>query len=270
MNPVALVQNIRSSLAVCPSWRSRFSRLLWLYSNKWFVQAFSHTAYYSISFRYALPIGDLDILVRSNEGSDAFIFSEVFDHRYYDFALPTLPKTILDLGANIGLTAIFFARKYPEAELACVEPIPSNVKLLQSNLELNKVRANVFPSAIAVTDGTLQMELDVKDYGHKVAGILYGRALTGQLLEVEAMSVSTLLQKLNWQEIGLLKVDIEGYEAILLQENCEWLSCVNAICIECHEGYGESNLQALAERWGFSLPQQLPGGWLLIREEAKH
>jgi hypothetical protein len=107
----------------------------------------------------------------------------------------------------------------------------------------------------------------LKDYGHKVAGIQYGKALTGQLLEVEGISIPTLMQKLNWQEIGLLKIDIEGYEAILLQANCEWLSRVNAICIECHEGYGESQLQALAKQWEFSLPQQLPGTWLLIRRK---
>jgi FkbM family methyltransferase len=266
MNPIALARNIHHSFQVCPSWTDRMNRLLWLYSDKRFVKVISPKEHRQISFYYAPPIDNIQVIVRNNQGSDAFIFGEVFDHRYYDFPLPYSPKTILDLGANIGLTAIFFARKFPDAEIACVEPMPANVELLQKNLELNEAKANIFPAAIAVEDGSIQMEIGVLDYGHKVAGIAYGTALTGHTLEVEAISVPTLLKKLNWERISLLKVDIEGYEGVLLKENCEWLTRVDAMCIECHEGFGESDLQTLAERWGFAPPQPLPGTWLLTRK----
>jgi len=140
------------------------------------------------------------------------------------------------------------------------------VELLQKNLDLNKVKAKVFPAAIAVEDGHIQMDLAPLDYGHKVAGISSGKALKGQTLGVEAVSMPTLLKKLGWERIGLLKVDIEGYETILLKERCEWLTCVDAMCIECHEGYDESDLCVLAERWGFAPPQRLPGTWLLTHK----
>jgi len=106
MNPVALLHNIHYSLRVCPSWSARLNRLLWLYSNKRFVKPWS-TANRQISFRYAPPVNSVEVFVRDNKGSDAFIFSEVFDHRYYDFPLPFQPATVLDLGANAGFTAIF-------------------------------------------------------------------------------------------------------------------------------------------------------------------
>jgi FkbM family methyltransferase len=266
MNPIALVRNIDYTLQICPTWADRLNRLLWLYSDKQLVKAISPKRHRQISFCYALPVGNFQMTVRDNQGSDAFIFGEVFDHRYYDFPLPSSPKTILDLGANAGFTAIFLARKFPEAELACVEPMPDNIQLLRKNLESNKVEATVFPAAIAVEDGSIQMEIGTLDYGHKVAGITYGTALTGHTLEVEAISVPTLLKKLNWERISLLKVDIEGYEGVLLKENCEWLTRVDAMCIECHEGFGESDLQTLAERWGFAPPQPLPGTWLLTRK----
>jgi len=265
MNPIALVRNIHYSLQVCPTWIDWLNRLIWLYSDKWFVKAISRKGNRQISFCYAPPIGNISVIVRDNQGSDAFIFGEVFDHCYYDFPLPSSPKTILDLGANAGFTAIFFNRKFPYAELACVEPMPDNVQLLQNNLELNEVEASVFPAAIAVEDGCIQMEIAALDYGHKVADMTYGKALTGCTLEVEAMSVPALLKKLGWKRIGLLKVDIEGYEGILLKEHCEWLTLVDAMCVECHEGYSQSDLLALAEQWGFAPPQQLPGTWLLVR-----
>jgi FkbM family methyltransferase len=265
MNPIALVRNIHHSFQVCPTWTDRLNRLLWLYSDKRFVKVISPKQHRQISFRYAPPVGNVQVMVRDNQGSDAFILGEVFDHRYYDFSLPYSPKSIMDLGANIGLTSLFLHRKFPNAEIACIEPIPANLELLQKNLELNEVKANIFPAAIAIEDGSIQMEIGTLDYGHKIAGIAYGRALTGCTIEVEAISVPTLLKKLNWERINLLKVDIEGYEGILLRENCEWLNFVDAMCIECHEGYGESELYALAKNWGFNSPQQLTGIWVLTR-----
>ncbi|MBE9250757.1 FkbM family methyltransferase [Dolichospermum sp. LEGE 00240] len=266
MNPIALLNNINQSLKVCSTWSDAWSRLIWLYSNKPFVKPLS-TGRHQINFQYAPPINSIKVEVRDNNGSDAFIFGEVFDHQYYNLPLQFQPKTILDLGANAGFTAIFFARQYPSAEIVCVEPMPENVDLLQKNLHLNNIQSRVFPSAIAVTDGFLEMELDANDYGHKVAGIEYGKKLTGKTIQVEALSIPTLLQKLGWNRISLLKIDIEGYEAVLLKDNCDWLSLVDAICIECHEGYGEADLQYLAKSWGFSSPQLLPGTWLLLRVE---
>ncbi|ARV61247.1 hypothetical protein BZZ01_23880 [Nostocales cyanobacterium HT-58-2] len=265
MNPVALFRNIRHSLQICPSWYDRWRFLLWLYCDKRFLKPWTK-ANHQISFCYTSPVNNIEVVVRSNKGSDAFIFSEVFDHHYYDFLLPSQPQTILDLGANVGFTAIFFARKYPLAEIACVEPVSNNLDILQKNFELNAIKAKVFPAAIAVEDGPIQMQLAPHDYGHKVAGISYGEVFSGQTVDVEAVSIPTLLKELGWKRIGLLKVDIEGYEAILLKERCEWLSSIDAICIECHEGYDELDLFVLAQRWGFAPPQQLPGTWLLVRK----
>lgn len=213
-----------------------------------------------------MPVKEIQVVVRDNNGSDAFIISEVFEHRYYDFPLPFLPTTVLDLGANAGFTSLFFARKYRLAEIACVEPVPSNVELLRENLELNKIKASIFPVAVAVEDGFIKMQMAEKDYGHKVAGISYGKDIMGQTIKVQTLSVPTIMKRLGWERINLLKVDIEGYEGVLLKENCEWLASVDAMCIECHEGYGEPDLQLVAERYGFTPPQQLPGTSLLIRE----
>lgn len=69
--------------------------------------------------------------------------------------------------------------------------LSKSVDLLQKNLDLNNIQSRVFPSAIAVTDGFLEMELDAKDYGHKVAGIEYGKKLTGKTIQVEALSIPT-------------------------------------------------------------------------------
>jgi hypothetical protein len=49
--------------------------------------------------------------------------------------------------------------------------------------------------------------------------------------EVNALSIPTVLEQLGLDRIGLLKVDIKGYEGILLRPRC----------VEC-QGYGDQNL----------------------------
>src|ERR1700744_2780350 len=70
---------------------------------------------WTIGFRHPPPIGAIRLLLRDNVGSDLFVYSEVFKHEYYRLPLPHAPETILDLGANIGLSLVYFARSFPAA-----------------------------------------------------------------------------------------------------------------------------------------------------------
>lgn len=265
MNPRALFRNYVRSGQICSSSLDRIKYLRWLYGGKASPEKLPKAT--TIHFRLAAPVEEITLEVRPNGGSDAFIFSEVFQHRYYDFDLTSAPITVLDLGANIGLTAVFLGRKYPAAQIACVEPMPGNLSLLRTNLERNRVAARVFANAISAEDRPLFMQVADQDYGHKVAtGTSDGQSTGGKTLRVEGISVPTLMANLGWERIGLLKVDIEGYENVLLRERCDWLQRVDAMCIECHEGYGEDDLRKLAEQFGFLKPETLAGTILLRRD----
>jgi FkbM family methyltransferase len=257
---------------VARSWRQKmrlqdfFLRLMWIYgarrgsANRGIG---ARRREWTIGFRYPRPIGNVRLRVRANDGADAFIHSEVFEHEYYALPLATPPATILDLGANVGMTAVYFSRVFPDAALACVEPVPDNLRLLKKNLELNGVEAAVFAAAVDVADGRTVMELDLRDYGHRISPAPT-RGEAGRI-EVAAVSVPTLRQQLGWDRIGLLKIDIEGHEAALLSDGCDWLACVDALCIECHGEYGETDLDRLAHRFGFGPPRTAGGIWLMTR-----
>jgi FkbM family methyltransferase len=249
MNPVALVKNIRHSLTICPTWSDRLMWLRWMYGKD--------DAVLNVRLQYSPPIGKLDVMVRRNRGADAFIFGEVFEHRYYDFDLPCEPKTILDLGGNVGFSAIYFGRKYAQASLACVEPVPENFALLRQNISLNRIVAKLFEAAIAVEQGQLTMDLCDRDYGHQVSGI--GPSNGRRRIDVRAVTVPIIMEEMGWDHIDLLKIDIEGYERELLTERSEWLDNVKAIAVECHEGFELADLNKVADRHGFRRPVQLPG-----------
>lgn len=259
-----LKRNIRTSWRYRGALGSFFARLFFVYSAR--LPRFIRRSEWIISFRYPQPIGALRLFLRTNDGADGFIHGEVFEHNYYHFELPCAPTTILDLGSNIGMTAIYFHRCFPNAELACVEPIPGNLKALRENLRLNAVEATIVSCAINPIDGPLLMEVAQKDYGHRVAKI--DRTSGQQYIEVTAVSVPTLLHMLKWNRIGLLKIDIEGHEKILLSENAGWLELVDSICIECHEDFTSNDLRSLTEPFGFLPPERLPGIWLLRRSNG--
>jgi len=254
---------------ISASWRHRggllafFARLILIYSNR--LPKFIRRSEWVIAFHYPEPIGSLRLVLRTNKGSDGFIHGEVFEHNYYHFELPSAPNTILDLGANIGMTAIYFHRCFPKAQLACVEPMPGNLRILRENLRLNMVKATIVSGAAHPSDGRVVMEVAPKDYGHRVAK---PSGTSGEYIEVPAVSVPTILKNLKWDRIGLLKIDIEGHERVLLSQNASWLAMVDSICIECHNDFSSNDLRSLTERFGFLPPEELRGIWVLRRSNG--
>ena len=260
MDPVWLVRNVARAWRRSVAAKDFARHLTWAYGQGLGLGGRE----FNIAFRYPTPVGDIRLRLRSNRGADAFIHGEVFEHQYYRLPLKAVPTTILDLGANIGLTALYFARQFPCAAIACVEPIPGNLLLLEQNLRMNAVDAKVFGAAIDSEDGRVVMELNANDYGHRVAGSSEAKE---NLLDVPAISIPTLLENLGWDRIGLMKVDIEGHEKILFAGDCNWLDRVDAICIEWHGERLEAKqeLTALAHQFGFTEPKLLSDIWFMDR-----
>ncbi len=257
------LQKLRENAAV--AWSGRASaadfarRMAWLYGDK--NPATLEPREWTIRFRYPDPIGHLRLHLRANNGADAFVHSEVFECQYYRLPLRSVPATILDLGANIGLSAIYFARFYPQSRIACVEPVPENLKLLIRNLRDNAVETDVIAAAIDAKDGVVAIERGAADYGHRIAAAPVS-------LEVASVSVPSILRRLGWDRIGLLKIDIEGHESVLLSQACEWLADVDALCVEYHHDFAEAELGRLARQFGFLPPSRLPGEiWFLTRPD---
>ncbi len=261
MNPLWLARNLARSWANRSSVSDFARRMAWIYSAK--LPRFARRHHWDIAFRYPAPIGEIRLRVRDNSGADAFIHSEVFEQEAYKFEQVTSPSTILDLGANAGYSTIYFSRTYPAAAVACVEPIHANVAVLSKNLEMNEVRASVFEAAVDSMDGQLSMELASLDYGHRV--LPPSSSASSESIQVVSISVPSLLKTLGWERIGLLKVDIEGHERIVLTQNNEWLHRVDALCVEWHDELGERVLHELALRFGFSGPKIRCGVWILTR-----
>ncbi|MEW5848655.1 MAG: FkbM family methyltransferase [Myxococcota bacterium] len=138
---------------------------------------------------------------------------------------------IYDVGANVGLAALYLHVWHPTSKLVCVEPLPSNVALLCENLQRNGVNAEVLPCAVAPDDG--EVTLHVPQDSHAMASTQPLHGWTTRQVTVPARSFSSVLSA---DRFGL-KLDAEGAEH-LLTKSPEVLRGARWVVGELHVGEG--------------------------------
>lgn len=153
--------------------------------------------------------------------ADVLTIREVWLDEIYRLPFDFAPRTVLDLGANIGLSAVWFARTYGSTVLS-VEPLAENVALAKRNVALNRVSVEVVEAAVGASDRTGRF-----DPG---PGANLGR-LADAGRSVGVLSPATLLDRLG--HVDLVKMDIEGGEAAALADP-SWLSGCDSLIVEFH------------------------------------
>lgn len=164
--------------------------------------------------------------------SDREVFHQVFLSEEYKFAYPFTAKTILDLGANIGLAAIYFKHHFPEALLVAVEPERSNFEILSGNLS-SYTNVRLYRKGIASTS---KSKLFLKDPAAEKWGFATTDLPADNSVEIEPVTMEELLKANDIEELDILKIDIEGAERDLFSFNFEyWLPRTRMIIIELHD-----------------------------------
>jgi FkbM family methyltransferase len=177
---------------------------------------------------------------------DYAAYREIFLYGYYDQDLGK-PHTILDLGGYCGYTAIAFSARFPSADIAAVEPHPGNFAALAANIELNQLPVTAIQAAATVSDGPVRLFLG----GGMTHGLVPTDHSTGKEISVEGLSVPTILDRLGWDRIDLLKIDIEGGEQFLFESHQPWIAQVKTIIGEYHGSYQIPQLRRDLEPLGF-------------------
>jgi FkbM family methyltransferase len=196
-----------------------------------------------------VPSRDLRIPLRPN-GVDHTLLHEIFVAEEYYFEARQV-RTILDVGANIGVAALYLHTAFPDAAIACVEPVPDNLRVLRKTLQWNRVPARIFEAAIGVQDGTAQLHLGASPTVHS---LVYSAG--GKTLETPQISVPTVMAEMGWPTLDVLKIDIEGYEQVLFSEKNAWLSRVRIIAGETHGSYGTPELTRDLAPYGFEVQER--------------
>lgn len=155
---------------------------------------------------------------------------EIFVDKVYLISLPENPY-IIDCGANIGLSILYFKKLYPNAEILAFEPDERNFSLLERNLHSFNL-SNIILRQEAVwnentyisfsEEASMSSKIDLSDSGTK---------------KVKAIR---LREHLN-RKVDFLKIDIEGAEYEVLCDIADLLPNVNNMFIEYHGTYSQQN-----------------------------
>jgi FkbM family methyltransferase len=164
--------------------------------------------------------------------SDFACFEQIFLDQQYHSPLKIEPLTIVDGGANIGISVRYFANLYPEAEIWAIEPDPSNIEILQQNCG-DMPKTHIIPSALwPKKEPVFFTNLDASKWEFEVSN----SQPTGLQQALSSITIPELLTQIPSGRINLLKLDIEGAERELFGEGAdEWLPKVDAIVIELHD-----------------------------------
>lgn len=160
--------------------------------------------------------------------SDLELYKSILLESEYDYPVPFSPRVIVDVGANCGMTSIFYANKYPDAKIVAVEPEPSNYAALVRNAARY---SNIVPMHAALWNVNGQVEVFP---GGPMKRKWAFRVRTGA--GCRAVTLPTLMQETGMETIDILKIDVEGAEREIFA-GCDWMEKVRLLAIELHDRY---------------------------------
>jgi FkbM family methyltransferase len=171
--------------------------------------------------------------------SDAAAFRQVFAGREYDLSdVPVIQSRIdaayqaildsgevpivVDAGANVGASAIWFSNRYPKAKVVAVEPDPGNFAVLADNVRGHPMIEPV-QAAIGAERGFVTVDPMWAGWAARTT-----RAEQGvPIVTVEDCS--------KGGKLFFAKIDIEGFEKDLFASNTEWIDEAFVVAVEPHD-----------------------------------
>jgi FkbM family methyltransferase len=181
----------------------------------------------------------------------------MIDNLYQQILASGRQPLIVDCGANIGASVLWFASRYPRAHVLAIEPAPDNFELLRHNCA--HLDADLRLAGIASEDGFAALI----DPGEGT--LAYRTIPAGPESGLPTFSLPTLLQQKSpaTYTAFLLKLDIEGAEKPLFDGDCSTIALFPIIIMEPHDWF----LPGQATSLGFFRFHAQAGRELLIQHE---
>jgi amino acid adenylation domain-containing protein/FkbM family methyltransferase len=202
-------------------------------------------------------------VVAKNRGETVFLYDEIFaGESYLRHGIDLRPGSVVfDVGANIGMFALYAGLKCPGAKVYAFEPIPEIHKLLAMNAGLYPWDVHPRRIALGREPGTAsftyyphvsilsgryadhEQERDVilafeanRGYQGPELERLVGDRLQAEIVECEVKTISQVLAEEGLAGIDLLKIDVEKSEHDVLAgiSESDWPK-IRQVAVEVHE-----------------------------------
>jgi len=211
--------------------------------------------YYSFKFK--------PLIIREKT-SDIEVFKQIFIDKDYGFPVNIDPKLIIDGGANAGYASLFFADRFPKAEIIAIEPEDSNFEVLVKNTarykQIKPIKAGLWHKKVNLKI----VDKNVDKWGFRT------EESDCHNTDVPAMTIDEILKQSKHNEIDILKLDVEGAEKEIFSYNYDsWLGKVNILIIELHDkmkpGCGEAFYSAIKK---YNFEKALSGENIILVKQS--
>jgi len=191
-------------------------------------------------------------------------YREIFVEESYRFNFPGPAPRILDLGANIGLSVLYFKHLYPDAEIRAYEADPAIFDYLKRNCDVfGCTGVELVQGAVWHEDGILDFNADGADGGR------VSRSDAHEIIKIPSYDIKTILKSASFD---VLKIDIEGAEQLVVPACRGLLKNVRYLFLEYHSEPGSRQqlhtiLEILAEsgfRYYLESVHQTPSPLVLL------
>lgn len=174
----------------------------------------------------------LQTIIDRQYGFHGFAQQNAIERRYEALIARGKRPLIIDCGANIGMSAVWFANNFPEARIFAVEPEPGNCAVLDKNVGyyalVTALHGGIWDreTTLEIADPTVApWEYQIQETAHPEAG----RAVTTYTMNgIRRLAPDS-------EGIFIAKIDIEGAEQQLFRSNTEWAAETDILIIELHD-----------------------------------
>ncbi|WP_428326208.1 FkbM family methyltransferase [Nitrosopumilus sp.] len=137
---------------------------------------------------------------------------------------------IIDVGAHVGLFALYASQFCKKGKILCFEPVKENFQLLQENIKMNKLtNILLYNKAVSAKDEKIKIFLDEND---SAAHNIFEKK--DRFEEIESVSIQTIIEDNNLEECNI-KLDCEGAEFEILKNlSKNHIKIIKKICLEYH------------------------------------
>ena len=167
--------------------------------------------------------------------NEAAVVREIFERQEYALPawyVPAEPTQVWDVGANIGLFALYMKLIYPQSVIYCYEPAPVTVALCRANTA-SQAGVHVYPFGLYNQEQEAAMNLDTT--ATVLNSILPTWGNRGNSVTVQLKDAGAEFDRLELPHLHVLKIDTEGCEIPILESlGPGRLDRVDCILVEYH------------------------------------
>ena len=186
--------------------------------------------------------GQTKVWIPENE---IFRIRNIFEDKEYHIPphfIPSGSLTIVDIGANVGLFALYMKSLRQDCDIHCFEPVPQTVELLKRNTA-HDPRIHVHPYALSDHEKIAALYLHPANSGEN--SLKSGITTAVSAVQVRVENASTTMSQIGISYIDVLKIDTEGSEVEILESLRSLLPYVGILMIEFHSEKDRRDIDAL-------------------------